>query len=101
MTSSFGTIVGRERDKIPGYGIDNYAATEADLTTEVNNQITRNQDDTRRFYDEMAQIQKLLLKLLYETYRLWQLFLSQLAKLYEYISKDRKHKKKSTKQWTS
>ena len=58
MTSSFGTIVGRERDKIPGYGIDNYAATEADLTTEVNNQITRNQEDTRRFYDEMAQIQK-------------------------------------------
>jgi len=58
MTSSFGTIVGRERDKIPGYGIDNYAATEADLTTEVNDQITRNQDDTRRFYDEMAEIQK-------------------------------------------
>ena len=60
MTSSFGTIVGRERDKIPGYGIDNYAATEADLTNEVNNQITRNQEDTRRFYDEMAQIQKLI-----------------------------------------
>ena len=58
MTSSFGTIVGRERDKIPGYGIDNYAATEADLTNEVNNQITANQQDTRRFYDEMAQIQK-------------------------------------------
>ena len=60
MTSSFGTIVGRERDKIPGYGIDNYAATEADLTNEVNNQITANQQDTRRFYDEMAQIQKLI-----------------------------------------
>ena len=58
MTSSFGTIVGRERDKIPGYGIDNYAATEPDLTNEVNNQITRNQEDTRRFYGEMAQIQK-------------------------------------------
>ena len=60
MTSSFGTIVGRERDKIPGYGIDNYAATEADLTNAVNDQITRNQDDTRRFYSEMAQIQKLI-----------------------------------------
>ena len=60
MTSSFGTIVGRERDKIPGYGIDNYAATEADLTNEVNNQITRNQEDTRRFYGEMAKIQKLI-----------------------------------------
>ena len=58
MTSSFGTIVGRERDKIPGYGIDNYAATEPDLTNTVNDQITRNQEDTRRFYDEMAQIQK-------------------------------------------
>ena len=58
MTSSFGTIVGRERDKIPGYGIDNYAATEADLTNAVNDQITRNQEDTRRFYGEMAQIQK-------------------------------------------
>ena len=60
MTSSFGTIVGRERDKIPGYGIDNYAATEPDLTNAVNDQITRNQDDTRRFYDEMAKIQKLI-----------------------------------------
>ena len=58
MTSSFGTIVGRERDKIPGYGIDNYAATEPDLTNAVNDQITRNQEDTRRFYGEMAQIQK-------------------------------------------
>ena len=58
MTSSFGTIVGRERDKIPGYGIDNYAATEPDLTNAVNDQITRNQDDTRRFYGEMAEIQK-------------------------------------------
>ena len=60
MTSSFGTIVGRERDKIPGYGVDNYAATEPDLTNEVNNQITANQQDTRRFYDEMAEIQKLI-----------------------------------------
>ena len=57
-SSSFGTIVGRERDELPGYGVDNYAATEADLTNEVNNQITANQQDTRRFYDEMAQIQK-------------------------------------------
>lgn len=60
MTSSFQTIVGRERDKIPGYGVDNYEATEADLTNEVNNQITANQDDTRRFYNEMAEIQKLI-----------------------------------------
>ena len=58
MTSSFGTIVGKERDKIPGYGVDNYEATEADLTNEVNNQITANQNDTRQFYNEMAAIQK-------------------------------------------
>ena len=60
MTSSFQTIVGKERDKIPGYGVDNYEATEADLTNEVNNQITANQDDTRIFYNEMAKIQQLI-----------------------------------------
>jgi len=58
MTSSFGTIVGRERDKIPGYGIDNYESTEADLTNAVNTQIDRNIEDTRQFYRDMAEIQK-------------------------------------------
>ena len=58
MTSSFGTVVGKERDKIPGYGVDNYAATEPDLTNAVNDQITRNQEDTRQFYNEMAKIQQ-------------------------------------------
>jgi hypothetical protein len=59
MTSStFGTIVGRERDEIPGYGVQNYAETEPDLTDEVNEQITRNQEDTIQFYNEMATIQK-------------------------------------------
>ena len=57
-SSSFGTIVGEERDKIPGYGIGNYAATEPDLTDTINEQITRNQEDTIQFYNEMAQIQK-------------------------------------------
>ena len=36
MTSSFGNLVGKERDEIPGYGIDNYEATEPDLTNQVN-----------------------------------------------------------------
>lgn len=58
MTSSFGTVVGRERDKLPGYGIENYAETEPDLTDQVNAQISRNQEDTIQFYNEMAQIQK-------------------------------------------
>ena len=57
-SSSFGTIVGRERDELPGYGVKNYAETEPDLTDEVNEQITRNQEDTVRFYNEMAEIQK-------------------------------------------
>lgn len=58
MTSSFGTIVGRERDELPGYGVENYAETEPDLTDEVNEQITANQQDTVQFYNEMATIQK-------------------------------------------
>ena len=57
-SSSFGTIVGRERDELPGYGVKNYAETEPDLTDEVNEQITRNQEDTIRFYNEMAEIQR-------------------------------------------
>ena len=59
-SSSFGNLIGKERDEIPGYGIKNYAETEPDLTNAVNDQITRNQEDTKRFYDEMAEIQKLI-----------------------------------------
>ena len=58
MTSSFQTIVGKPRDDIPDYSIDNYESTEADLTKSVNDQITRNQGDTREFYARMATIQK-------------------------------------------
>jgi hypothetical protein len=58
MTSSFGNLVGKERDEIPGYGIDNYEATEPDLTNQVNAQIDRNIEDTRQFYRDMAEIQK-------------------------------------------
>jgi hypothetical protein len=58
MTSSFGNLIGKERDEIPGYGIKNYAETEPDLTKVVNDQITRNQEDTVQFYNEMAEIQK-------------------------------------------
>ena len=58
MTSSFQTIVGKPRDDIPDYSIDNYESTEADLTQSVNDQITKNQGDTREFYARMATIQK-------------------------------------------
>mgnify|MGYP003110038043 FL=1 len=60
MTSSFGTIVGRERDELPGYGIDNYESTEPDLTNQVNAQIDANIQDTRVFYQRMGEIQKLI-----------------------------------------
>ena len=58
MTSSFGTIVGKERDEIPGYGIGNYEATEPDLTSQVNAQIDANIQDTRVFYERLGEIQR-------------------------------------------
>ena len=58
MTSSFGTIVGKERDVIPDLSATNYEATEPDLTDSVNAQINANIQDTKEFYDQMAQIQK-------------------------------------------
>ena len=57
MTSSFSTIIGKERDELPNYGVDNYRSVEPDLTDSVNEQINRNQQDTLQFYNEMAQIQ--------------------------------------------
>ena len=58
MTSSFGTIVGKERDVIPDLSASNYESTEADLTNQVNAQIDANIQDTQNFYNEMAQIQQ-------------------------------------------
>ena len=60
MTSSFGTIVGKERDVIPDLSATNYEATEPDLTDSVNAQIDANIQDTKEFYDQMAEIQKLI-----------------------------------------
>ena len=60
MTSSFGTIVGKERDVIPDLSATNYGATEPDLTDSVNAQIDANIQDTQNFYNEMAEIQKLI-----------------------------------------
>ena len=60
MTSSFQTIVGTERDKIPDISATNYAETEPDLTDAVNQQIDANIQDTKAFYDQMAEVQKLV-----------------------------------------
>ena len=60
MTSSFGNLVGTERDEIPNISNTNYAETEADLTKTVNDQINANIEDTKRFYDQMAEIQKVI-----------------------------------------
>ena len=60
MTSSFGNLVGTERDEIPNISGSNYAETEADLTKNVNDQINANIEDTKRFYDQMAEIQKVI-----------------------------------------
>ena len=46
MTSSFGNLVGTERDEIPNISGTNYAETEPDLTKNVN--------------DQMAEIQKVI-----------------------------------------
>ena len=60
MTSSFGNLVGTERDEIPIISGTNYAETEPDLTKNVNDQINANIEDTKRFYDQMAEIQKVI-----------------------------------------
>ena len=60
MTSSFQTVVGTERDKIPNISATNYSETEPDLTKSVNDQIDANIQDTKNFYDQLAEIQKLI-----------------------------------------
>ena len=58
MTSSFGNLVGTERDEIPNISNTNYTNTEADLTESVNSQIDANINDTRVFYERLGEIQK-------------------------------------------
>ena len=58
MTSSFGNLVGTERDEIPNISNTNYTDTEPDLTDSVNAQIDANIQDTKNFYDQLGQIQK-------------------------------------------
>ena len=58
MTSSFGNVIGTPRDQLPKTG-DNYERVEADLTDTVNNEITRQQADTKEFYNQMIEIELL------------------------------------------
>ena len=60
MTSSFGNLVGAERDELPNISNTNYTNTEADLTESVNTQIDANINDTRVFYERLGEIQKLI-----------------------------------------
>ena len=59
MTSSFGNIIGTQRDEIPKPVIPNYAQTEPNLEKAVNDEITKNQADLKQFGEELAQIQEL------------------------------------------
>ena len=60
MTSSFGNLVGKERDELPNISGTNYAETEPDLTNQVNAQINANIQDTQVFYERLGEIQKLI-----------------------------------------
>ena len=59
MTSSFGNIIGTQRDEIPKPVVPNYAQTEPNLEETVNKEIDRNQEDLRRFGEELANIAEL------------------------------------------
>ena len=59
MSSSFGNIIGTQRDVIPKPVIPNYAQTEPNLEKSVNDEITRNQADLKQFGEELAQIEEL------------------------------------------
>ena len=59
-SSSFGNLVGAERDEIPNISNTNYTETEPDLTNSVNAQIDANINDTRVFYERLGEIQKLI-----------------------------------------
>ena len=62
MTSSFGTIIGTPRDKLPDISSTNYDRTQADLTETVNDQIDANIADTKIFFDGMMEIAELRYK---------------------------------------
>ena len=59
MTSSFGTVIGTPRDKLPDISETNYDRVTPDLSESVNKQIDNNIVDTKNFFDQMMKIAQL------------------------------------------
>ena len=59
MTSSFGNLIGTERDEIPKLPVSNYASTEANMEEAVNKQNDANIADQERFFKELGDIEEL------------------------------------------
>jgi len=59
MTSSFGNLIGTERDRIPDISVSNYASTEANMEEAVNRQNDENIKDQERFFKELGDIEAL------------------------------------------
>ena len=59
MTSSFGTVIGTPRDKLPDISETNYDRVTPDLSESVNKQIDNNIADTKDFFADMMKIAKL------------------------------------------
>ena len=59
MTSSFGNLIGTERDRIPDISVSNYASTEANMEEAVNRQNDENIKDQERFFRELGDIEAL------------------------------------------
>ena len=57
MTSSFGNLIGTERDRIPDISVSNYASTEANMEEAVNRQNDENIKDQERFFKELGDIE--------------------------------------------
>ena len=58
MTSSFGNVIGTPRDQLPDISKTNYLKTDADLAESVNAEIDKQKEDTKRYYDQMVEIEK-------------------------------------------
>ena len=58
MTSSFGQVIGTARDKLPDISDTNYDRTAPDLTEAVNTQIDANILDTKQFFADMMEIER-------------------------------------------
>ena len=60
MTSSFGTVIGTPRDRLPeGLSETNYDRVTPDLSEAVNKQIDANIVDTKDFFADMMKIAQL------------------------------------------